>query len=474
MEEFHPWMHMGTISPSPTSKELKNTVSTDSRGKGNSEQRKLLPLRRLNNIQLFIFIIRRAIFPIVDVLLSLYTAVTQYDSCTSYFIAATFSLTLPRYVFFPLALLALLVCIGSYGIMYYHMSIRYRQVRREGVTKIREILPFLSKMMAMTDKTPLGIRQKKFNLIELIFQDIFQLGIGYYNLNASRVNFTWLAYAKIAASGVKLAYQFANYISTYFMSRRFLVKSSLFILFTAFALALSIGIPRALVLYDDGIDVRRLTLTTFNQTCYTFTTSSNFLQNNIAATFPQHSCSKGESSLVCPPFNMVNLENAPASSIVDNAQKSFFGQFYYAPVYQAYMTKSGSTEKLLFEYETTTITNLCGNAGSLFPDNMFFTSATLNNLYHVNNTWISLSAGLKILSKNAEYNNVSFYLSYLDGNSGNPYFVVGSASLKIEYTCQLRQNDIIFDMSTKTDLKEVESKPLPPLTLFKKIYIASL
>ncbi|KAJ3270806.1 hypothetical protein HDV01_007428 [Terramyces sp. JEL0728] len=152
-------------------------------------------------------------------------------------------------------------------------------------------------MMAMTDKTPLGIRQKKFNLIELVFQDIFQLAIGYYNLNASR--------------------------------------------------------------------------------------------------------------------------------------------FYYAPVYQAYMKKSGKTEMLLFEYETMPITNLCGNQGNLYPDNMFFTNSTFNHFYHANNTWISLSAGLKIVSREAVYKNLTFYSTYTDAKTGNPYYVVGSASLRIEFTCQL-------------------------------------
>ncbi|KAJ3310642.1 hypothetical protein HDV04_004885 [Boothiomyces sp. JEL0838] len=292
--------------------------------------------------------------------------------------------------------------------------------------------------MAMTDKTPIGLLQKKVNLLQLIGQDIIQIAIGYYNLIASKVAFSWLAYAKVLLSAVKLSYSFANYLS---LNKRFVMKRNrwkigLFLLFSAISICLSIVIPNQIVSYSDGINVRQLKLQTGNQTCYAF--ASNESLTDIVKVFPQYSCSIGDSASICPSFILVNLTQY-STNIQKNMATKFSRDFYYAPVYQAYMKKSRYTEKLLFELEYEPIPNLCGNSGNFYPDNFFLSNTTLTSLFSPNNTWISLSAALKMNIYLGIYRSSSFYAYYTDNQSGDTYIVTGTANARIDSKCILSE-----------------------------------
>ncbi|KAJ3270807.1 hypothetical protein HDV01_007429 [Terramyces sp. JEL0728] len=305
-----------------------------------------------------------------------------------------------------------------------------------GEKGIRAILG--SKMMALDDNTPLGTYQKKITLAGLLGQDVLQIAIAYYNLNASRVNFTWIAYIRVGFSGIKLSYSFANFISLYAKKKhRIFVKIILFLAFAALAFALSYVIPKLLVLYNDGISVRYLQITTTMQTCYRFANVTANMQSHMVGYFQQDTCSYGTNTTKCPLFKMLDLSKAPASSIVTNAPTSFHSNYYFSPVYEAYLANSRLTETLLFENQDTPTSTLCGNSGIFYPDNVHITYAQLDHIYLSTNNWESLSAFLKVPKiRNGDIQGV-LYAQYNDSVTGDAYFAVGKVDFQMTDICML-------------------------------------
>ncbi|KAJ3318333.1 hypothetical protein HDV06_000566 [Boothiomyces sp. JEL0866] len=293
-------------------------------------------------------------------------------------------------------------------------------------------------MMALGDYTALGRYQRKVSLVGLVGQDVLQIAIAYYNLNASRVNFTWIAYIRVGFSGIKLSYSFANFISLYARKNyRIIVKVILFLTFAAIAFTLSYVIPKLLVLYNDGITVRFLQLTTTSQTCYKFANVTSDMQSHMVGYFQQDTCSYGTNSTRCPLFQMLDLSKAPATSVVQDAPSSFTSNYYFSPVYAAYLADSRQTETLLFENQNNPTQTLCGNAGIFYPDNVHISHAHLDQLYLPNNQWESLSAYLKVPKVTNPVQSGVLYAQYNDSISGAAYFAVGQVAFQISDVCIL-------------------------------------
>ncbi|KAJ3311719.1 hypothetical protein HDV04_003864 [Boothiomyces sp. JEL0838] len=123
---------------------------TDQKKQPSEDEIPMLPqieqLKPYNRFWLLVFFTRRFVLVAVNLALCAYLIYESYSSCTTYFIASTYSIVVPRYLILPLAILSTAAClvaaIGTY-INYYHL---YKYLKNDGLTKWSQIAPHFDKL----------------------------------------------------------------------------------------------------------------------------------------------------------------------------------------------------------------------------------------------------------------------------------------------------------------------------------------
>ncbi|KAJ3270789.1 hypothetical protein HDV01_007408 [Terramyces sp. JEL0728] len=400
-------------------------------------------LNPYNWFWLAVFFLRRFVLPAANIALCAYLIYESYSSCTTYFIASTYSLDVSRYIILPLAAFSTLVSLATTVGMYINFYHFYQCLKGVGLTKWSEIAPHFDKLKGMAYEIKYGKRQVVLNLIGLLFEDTIQIGIAYYKVAASRVAFSIYTYLRVYWSALELGYSFSNFIAVRYSKKWIKTKSLiLFLLFAGISVILSYVIPIYLVLYNSGINVGRIYIQTSNIRCYDFPAPVNN-SSDLIGIFEQgkwfpivDTCSYADNAAACPLFQMVNLTRYE-SNAVSTPFSTFDKSYYFSPVYAAYRKDGKNTESLLFELQNYNQELYCGNYGKLFPDNIHVSVADLSNIMSPNNTWEALSSYLKNVHVLQKLDKAIMYTIYQDGNTNSTYIAVSNIKISTEYICTL-------------------------------------